>query len=49
MNGGGGRFVIEVTSPAFAGRSMLERPRMVYGAIVQLKNSAAARCTPLGA
>jgi stress-induced morphogen len=27
MNGGGGRFVIEVTSPAFAGRSMLERPQ----------------------
>ena len=34
--GGGGHFSIEVTSPAFAGRSMLERPRLVYGAIAHL-------------
>ena len=33
---GGGHFSIEVTSPAFAGRSMLERPRLVYGAIAHL-------------
>ena len=42
MNGGGGYFVIEVTSPVFAGRSMLERQRMVYGAIVHLMKGAAA-------
>ena len=42
MNGGGGHFVVEVTSPAFAGRSMLERQRMVYGAIVHLMKGGAA-------
>jgi acid stress-induced BolA-like protein IbaG/YrbA len=42
MTGGGGHLVIEVTSPAFAGRSMLERQRMVYGAIVHLIKGAAA-------
>jgi stress-induced morphogen len=47
MTGGGGHLVIEVTSPAFAGRSMLERQRMVYGAIVHLMKGGAARCTPL--
>jgi stress-induced morphogen len=29
---GDGHFVIEVTSPAFAGRSMLGRQRIAYGA-----------------
>jgi stress-induced morphogen len=36
VNGGGGHFSIEVTSPAFAGKSMLESQRMVYGAIAHL-------------
>jgi stress-induced morphogen len=36
VDGGGGHFTIEVTSPAFAGRSMLESQRMVYGAIAHL-------------
>ena len=31
VNGGGGHFSIEVTSPAFAGSSMLESQRLVYG------------------
>jgi hypothetical protein len=36
VNGGGGHFAIEVTSPAFAGRSMLERQRMVTNISVKL-------------
>ena len=36
MSGGGGHFNIEVTSPMFAGKSMLESQRMVYGAIADL-------------
>jgi len=36
VNGGGGHFSIEVTSPAFAGRSRLERHWLVYLAIVHL-------------
>ncbi len=36
VNGGGGHFSIEVTSPAFAGRSMLDSQRLVYGAIAHL-------------
>jgi stress-induced morphogen len=36
VEGGGGHFSIEVTSPAFAGRSMLESQRMVYAAIAHL-------------
>ena len=36
VSGGGGHFSIEVTSPAFAGKSMLESQRMVYGAIAHL-------------
>ncbi len=36
VNGGGGHFSIEVTSPVFAGRSMLESQRLVYGAIAHL-------------
>ncbi len=42
VSGGGGHFAIEVTSPAFAGTSMLERQRMVYGAIAHLMKGAAA-------
>ena len=36
VNGGGGHFNIEVTSPVFASKSMLESQRMVYGAIADL-------------
>ena len=36
VSGGGGHFSIEVTSSAFAGKSMLESQRMVYGAIAHL-------------
>ena len=36
MNGGGGHFNIEVTSPAFAGKNMLESQRMMYGAVADL-------------
>ncbi len=36
VNGGGGHFSIEVTSPAFAGRSMLDSQRLVYSAIAHL-------------
>ena len=36
VNGGGGHYTIEVTSPVFAGKNMLESQRMVYGAIADL-------------
>ena len=36
VTGGGGHFAIEVTSPAFAGRSMLASQRLVYSAIAHL-------------
>ena len=36
VKGGGGHFNIEVASPVFAGKSMLESQRMVYGAIADL-------------
>jgi acid stress-induced BolA-like protein IbaG/YrbA len=36
VTGGGGHFSIEVTSPTFAGSSMLESQRLVYGAIAHL-------------
>ena len=36
VNGGGGHFSIEVISPAFSGRSILESQRLVYGAIAHL-------------
>lgn len=34
--GSGGHFSIEVVSPVFAGKSMLESQRLVYGAIAHL-------------
>jgi acid stress-induced BolA-like protein IbaG/YrbA len=34
--GSGGHFTIDVVSPAFAGKSMLESQRLVYGAIAHL-------------
>ena len=36
VQGGGGHFTIDVASAAFAGKSMLESQRMVYGAIAHL-------------
>jgi acid stress-induced BolA-like protein IbaG/YrbA len=36
VNGGGGHFNIVVTSPAFAGKNMLESQRLVYSAIAHL-------------
>lgn len=36
VEGGGGHFSIEVTSPVFAGKSTLERQRLVYSAIAHL-------------
>jgi acid stress-induced BolA-like protein IbaG/YrbA len=38
VNGGGGHFNIELTSPVFAGKNMLESQRLVYGAIADLMN-----------
>jgi len=42
VSGGGGHFSIEVTSPVFTGKSMLESQRMVYGAIAHLMKGDAA-------
>jgi acid stress-induced BolA-like protein IbaG/YrbA len=36
VSGGGGHFTIEVTSPVFAGKGMLESQRLVYSAIQHL-------------
>jgi acid stress-induced BolA-like protein IbaG/YrbA len=36
VSGGGGHYSIEVTSGAFAGKSMLESQRLVYAAIAHL-------------
>ena len=33
---GGGHYTIEVTSPAFAGKNMLQSQRLVYSAITDL-------------
>lgn len=42
VSGGGGHFSIAVTSPAFAGKGMLESQRMVYSAITHLMKGDAA-------
>ena len=42
VSGGGGHFNIVVTSPAFAGKNMLESQRLVYGAITHLMSGDAA-------
>lgn len=34
--GGGGHFTIDVVSPVFAGKNMLQSQRLVYGAITHL-------------
>ena len=36
VGGGGGHYTISVVSSAFAGKSMLESHRLVYGAIAHL-------------
>ena len=36
VNGGGGHYTIEVTSPVFAGKHMLQSQRMVSSAIADL-------------
>ena len=36
VNGGGGHYTIEVTSPAFAGKNTLQSQRLVYSAIADL-------------
>lgn len=36
INGGGGHFNIEVTSPVFTGKGMLESQRLVYSAIAHM-------------
>lgn len=36
VNGGGGHYTIEVTSPEFAGKSTLDKQRLVYSAITHL-------------
>ena len=36
VTGGGGHFSIDLVSAAFAGKSMLESQRLVYGAIAHL-------------
>jgi stress-induced morphogen len=35
-SGSGGHFTIEVVSPVFSGKKMLESQRLVYGAIAHL-------------
>ena len=40
--GSGGHFTIEVVSPVFAGKGMLESQRLVYGAIAHLMKGDAA-------
>jgi acid stress-induced BolA-like protein IbaG/YrbA len=41
VTGGGGHFSIEVTSPEFAGKGMLDSQRLVYGAIAHLMSGDA--------
>jgi acid stress-induced BolA-like protein IbaG/YrbA len=42
VEGGAGHFTIAVTSPVFAGKSMLESQRLVYGAIAHLMSGERA-------
>ena len=42
VSGGGGHFTIDVVSPAFAGKRILESQRMVYSAIAHLMKGDAA-------
>jgi acid stress-induced BolA-like protein IbaG/YrbA len=40
--GSGGHFTIQVVSPVFAGKNMVESQRLVYGAIAHLMKGDAA-------
>jgi len=40
--GGGGHFTIEVVSPVFSGKNMLQSQRLVYAAIAHLMKGDAA-------
>ena len=42
VSGGGGHYNIEVVSPVFAGKGMLESQRLVYAAITHLMKGDAA-------
>ena len=42
VSGGGGHFEIEVVSPVFAGKRILEQQRLVYSAITHLMAGDAA-------
>jgi acid stress-induced BolA-like protein IbaG/YrbA len=42
VSGGGGHYSIEVISPVFAGKTMLESQRLVYSAIAHLMKGDAA-------
>lgn len=42
VSGGGGHFSIEVVSPVFEGKSMLQSQRLVYSAITSLMSGDAA-------
>ena len=42
VSGGGGHYNIEVISPVFAGKGMLESQRLVYAAITHLMKGDAA-------
>ncbi len=42
VGGGGGHFTIEVVSPIFEGKNMLQSQRLVYGAITELMSGDAA-------
>jgi acid stress-induced BolA-like protein IbaG/YrbA len=36
VDGGGGHFSVQVVSPVFSGKNMVESQRLVYGAIAHL-------------
>lgn len=40
--GSGGHFTIQVVSPVFSGKNMVESQRLVYGAIAHLMKGAGA-------
>ncbi|WJW76644.1 BolA family protein [Thiohalobacter sp. IOR34] len=37
--GGGGHFIVDIVSPAFAGKSLIQRHRMVYEALGEAMQS----------
>ena len=46
VNGGGGHYTIEVTSPVFAGKNTLQSQRLVYSAIAHLMKGNRRRYMP---